>query len=45
MGIASTGKAIRYDELVIVRFEKGKIVEHGAVADALAMMHQLGMIL
>jgi predicted ester cyclase len=44
MDIAPTGKTITYDEIVIVRFKDGRIVEHWAVADALAMMQQLGVI-
>jgi predicted ester cyclase len=44
MDIVPTGKTITYDEIVIVRFKDGRIVEHWAVADALAMMQQLGVI-
>jgi predicted ester cyclase len=44
MDIAPTGKKITYDEIVIVRFKDGKIIEHWAVADALAMLQQLGVI-
>jgi steroid delta-isomerase-like uncharacterized protein len=42
MGISATGKTIAYDEMVIVRFADGKIVEHWSVADTLAMMQALG---
>lgn len=41
MGIAPTKKQIEYEEIVIVRFKDGKIIEHWAVADALAIMQQL----
>jgi predicted ester cyclase len=41
MGIAPTRKQIEYEEIVIVRFKDGKIIEHWAVADALAIMQQL----
>lgn len=44
MGMVPTGKKIRYEEMVIVRFQDRKIVEHWAVADALSMMQQLGAI-
>jgi predicted ester cyclase len=44
MGMAATGRQITYEEIVIVRFAGGKIVEHWAVADALAIMQQLGAI-
>jgi predicted ester cyclase len=41
LGLAATGKTVAYDEMVIVRFEHGKIVEHWSVADTLAMMQAL----
>ena len=44
MGHAATLKAVRYDEMVIVRFAGGKIVEHWSVADTLAMMLSLGAV-
>ena len=44
MGIAPSGKKFTYDEISIVRLKDGKIVEHWAVADALTMMQQLGVI-
>jgi steroid delta-isomerase-like uncharacterized protein len=44
MGMPASGKKITYEEIAIVRFKNGKIVEHWAVADTLAMMQQLGMI-
>lgn len=42
MGLAPTGKAFSYEEVVIVRFTAGRIVEHWAVADTQAMMQALG---
>lgn len=42
MGMPATNKAFTYDEIVIVRFENGKIVEHWAEMDSLGMMQQLG---
>jgi predicted ester cyclase len=42
MGLAATGKPISYEEIAIVRLAQGRIVEHWAVADALAIMQQLG---
>jgi predicted ester cyclase len=45
MGIAATGKLVTYDEIVIVRFARGKIAEHWSVADTLAMMLALGAVL
>jgi predicted ester cyclase len=42
MGLAPTGRAIHYEEIAIVRFAGGRIVEHWAVADALAILQQLG---
>jgi predicted ester cyclase len=44
MGIAATGKLVTYDEIVIVRFARGKIAEHWSVADTLAMMRALGAV-
>lgn len=42
LGHSATGAAIAYDEIVIVRFENGRIVEHWAVADVLQMMLSIG---
>jgi steroid delta-isomerase-like uncharacterized protein len=44
MGMPASGKQFTYEEIAIVRFKNGKIVEHWAVTDTLAMMQQLGMI-
>ena len=44
MGYPPTGKQFTYEEVIIVRLKAGKIVEHWAVADVLAMMEQLGAI-
>jgi predicted ester cyclase len=41
MGIAATGNAIHYEEMAVVRFAGGKIVEHWSVADGLAILQQL----
>ncbi len=41
MGMPATGHAISYEEVLIFRLKDGKIVEHWAVADALALMQQL----
>lgn len=43
-GVPATGKEVSYDEIVIVRFAGGKIVEHWSVADTLAMMQALGAV-
>jgi predicted ester cyclase len=40
-GIRATGRRIHYEEFVMVRFAGGRIVEHWAVADGLALMQQL----
>lgn len=44
MGMPATGNKFTYDEIVIVRFENGKIVEHWAEMDSLGMMQQLGIM-
>jgi predicted ester cyclase len=41
VGIRATGRKIHYEEFVMVRFAGGRIVEHWAVADGLALMQQL----
>jgi predicted ester cyclase len=43
-GLAPTGKRVSYEEMVIVRFEHGVIVEHWSVADTLAMMSAIGAV-
>jgi steroid delta-isomerase-like uncharacterized protein len=43
MQIPATGNKIAYEEVVILRLKNGKIVEHWAVADAMALMQQLGV--
>jgi steroid delta-isomerase-like uncharacterized protein len=44
MGIPPTGKSVTYNEIFILRFAGGRIVETCGVADALALMRQLGAI-
>jgi steroid delta-isomerase-like uncharacterized protein len=44
MGMPATDKAFTYDEIVIVRFKDGKIVEHWAEMDSMGMMQQLGVM-
>ncbi|MCD6024781.1 MAG: hypothetical protein K0Q91_1697 [Fibrobacteria bacterium] len=44
MGRAGTGNPVTYEEVVILRFENGRIVEHWAVADALALMQGIGAV-
>jgi predicted ester cyclase len=40
-GIRATGRKIQYEEFVMVRFAGGRIIEHWAIADGLALMQQL----
>jgi len=44
MGVPATGKSFNYDEIVIVRFKDGKIVEHWAEMDTMGFMQQLGLM-
>ncbi len=44
-GIPATGKTVSYDEIAIVRFQDGLIVEHWSVADSLSMLQELGAVL
>lgn len=43
-GRAATHARVSYDEMVIVRFEDGVIVEHWSVADTLAAMSAIGAV-
>ena len=43
MHIPATGNKIAYEEVVILRLKDGKITEHWAVADAMALLQQLGV--
>ena len=44
MGIAPTGRPIEFTVIDILRLDQGKIVEHWAVQDRLALMQQLGLL-
>ena len=44
MGIAPTGRQIAFAVIDILRLENGKVVEHWAIQDRLALMQQLGML-
>lgn len=44
MGIAATGRSVRYDEIFVYRFANGRIVEVWGVVDVLSLMKQLGVI-
>ena len=44
MGIPPTGRDVAYAYIHIVRFEDGKIVEHGGVRDETTLMRQLRVI-
>lgn len=41
MGIAPTGRSVRYDEIFVYRFANGRIVEVWGVVDVLSLMKQL----
>ncbi|MFC0526603.1 ester cyclase [Phytohabitans kaempferiae] len=43
-GLPATGKSVRYDEIFILRFASGRIVESWGVVDMLAQLRQLGAI-
>lgn len=43
LGMPGSGRQVRYEEIAIVRMADGKIAEHWSVADALAILQQLGM--
>jgi steroid delta-isomerase-like uncharacterized protein len=44
MGIPPTGRPVVQEQIHILRFAGGKIVEHRAVRDDLGMLQQLGVI-
>src|SRR4051794_25073480 len=44
MGVAPTGRPITFAVIDILRLENGKVVEHWAIQDRLALMQQLGML-
>lgn len=44
IGVEPTGKQIEFEVIDIVRLENGKVVEHWAIQDRLALMQQLGLI-
>ena len=44
MGIAPTGRVVRFNEQHFVRISNGKLVEHWGVEDNLGMMQQLGVV-
>lgn len=44
MGIAPTGRAVRFDVMDIVRIADGRIVEHWGLVDQLALLRQLGVV-
>lgn len=43
MPIAATGKAVRFEQIHVVRVRDGKIVEHWSTMDSVAMFRQLGL--
>ena len=44
LGLAPTGKSVTYNEMFIVRFADGRIVETSGVVDMLSQLRQLGAI-
>nr|BFE31290.1 ester cyclase [Actinomadura rugatobispora] len=44
MGIPPTGKTVTWKEIMIARFEDGRVTETWGVVDVLAQMRQLGVI-
>lgn len=42
LGIAATGKSVRYDEIFVLRIVNGRIVETRGVVDMFTQLRQLG---
>ncbi|WP_308280389.1 ester cyclase [Streptomyces lincolnensis] len=43
-GLAPTGRAVRYDEIFVFRFEDGRIAEIWGVVDVFTQLRQLGVL-
>ncbi len=44
MGVPATGRQVRYDEIFVVRFADGRVVETWGVVDMASLMRQLGVL-
>lgn len=44
MGIPPTGRSVTYSEIIVFRFEDGRIAETWGVVDVLAQLRQLGAL-
>jgi steroid delta-isomerase-like uncharacterized protein len=44
MGLPPTGRSVSYDEIFVVRFTAGRVVETWGVVDMASLMRQLGLI-
>jgi steroid delta-isomerase-like uncharacterized protein len=44
LGIPPTGNAVSYDEIFIMRFVNGRIVEASGVVDVLSQLRQIGAL-
>ena len=44
MGVPATGQEVSFAVIDILRLQEGKVVEHWAMQDRLAMMQQLGLV-
>jgi steroid delta-isomerase-like uncharacterized protein len=44
MGLPATGRSVTYNEIFVVRFAEGRIVETWGVVDMASLMRQLGLL-
>lgn len=44
LGVAPTGRRVRYEGMDFLRFREGKMVEHWTATDDLGLMQQLGVV-
>ncbi|CAI3793707.1 ester cyclase [Pseudarthrobacter sp. MM222] len=44
MGVAATGRSVKFSGIDIIRIEDGKVVEHWGATDIMALMQQIGAV-
>jgi steroid delta-isomerase-like uncharacterized protein len=44
MGVAATGRSVKFSGIDIIRVDGGKVVEHWGATDIMALMQQIGAV-